>query len=144
MPDSQDEHDLQRFLDAQQAVYSQVLAELRAGRKRSHWIWYIFPQIAGLGHSPTSQFFAIHSLAEARVYLRHPTLGARLRECTQLVLDVSGREIEEILGYPDHLKFRSSMTLFNRAAPEEQLFAAALSKYFEGQPDALTLPQLGE
>lgn len=144
MPEPQDKHDLQRFVDAQQQVYSQVLAELRAGRKRSHWIWFIFPQIAGLGFSPTSQFYAIHSLAEAQAYLAHPMLGPRLRECTELILNVRDRPIDEILGYPDDLKFRSSMTLFNRAAPEETLFADALRKYFEGHPDPLTLKRLGE
>ncbi len=144
MSDSREQHHLQRFLDAQSAVYPQVLAELRAGRKRSHWIWFIFPQIAGLGFSPTSQFYAIHSLVEAQAYLQHPTLGSRLRECTQLVLDVSDRAIDEILGYPDDLKFRSSMTLFHRAAPSEQLFFVALRKYFEAQSDPLTLQKLGE
>jgi uncharacterized protein (DUF1810 family) len=142
--DSQVKRDLQRFIDAQQSVYPQVLAELRVGRKRSHWIWFIFPQIAGLGHSPTSEFYAIHSLAEAQAYLQHPALGTRLRECTQLVLDVHNRTIDEILGYPDDLKFRSSMTLFHQAAPEERLFLAALQKYFEGHPDPLTLKQLGK
>lgn len=134
-----DKHDLQRFVDAQEQVYSQVLAELRAGRKRSHWIWFIFPQIAGLGFSPTSQFYAIRSVAEARAYLEHPVLGARLRECTGLLLDLPERSIEEILGYPDDLKFRSSMTLFHHVAPEEAVFAAALRRFFSGEPDRRTL-----
>jgi uncharacterized protein (DUF1810 family) len=143
MPPSHDSDELQRFLDAQEPVYPQVVAELRAGRKRSHWIWFIFPQIAGLGTSTTSQFYAIRSLGEAQAYLQHPVLGPRLRECTQLVVDVAGHEIGEILGYPDDLKFRSSMTLFDQAAPDEQLFAAALRKYFAGQPDLLTIKRLG-
>src|SRR5690242_12676003 len=100
---------LHRFLDAQERVYDTVLAELRAGRKSSHWIWFIFPQIAGLGHSTMAQQFAITSLDEAKAYLQHPVLGQRLRVCTQLVLDVNGRSAEEIFGYPDHLKFRSCM-----------------------------------
>ena len=111
MSNSPDPYDLQRFVDAQQGVYSQVLSELRAGRKRSHWIWFIFPQIAGFGSSPISQHYAITSLAEARAYLAHPVLGPRLRECTQLLVELADEPIEEILGYPDDLKFRSSMTL---------------------------------
>lgn len=143
MSEPRDPHHLQRFLDAQQAVYPQVLAELRAGRKRSHWIWFIFPQIAGLGSSPISQLYAIRSLAEAQAYLQHPVLGPRLRECTQLVLDVSKGDIDEILGYPDDLKFRSSMTLFACASPGDALFGAALKKYFAGEPDPLTVERLG-
>jgi uncharacterized protein (DUF1810 family) len=138
-----DPYRLQRFLDAQRDIYDGVARELRAGRKRSHWIWFIFPQIAGLGSSPTSQLYAIQSLAEAQAYARHPVLGARLRECAQLVVDVDGRSVEEILPYPDDLKFRSSMTLFSRAIPEEPVFAAALARYFAGEPDKLTLQQLG-
>lgn len=142
MPASSDPHDLQRFVDAQQPVYAQVVAELRAGRKRSHWIWFIFPQIGGLGSSPTSQFYAIRSLAEAKAFLQHPVLGSRLRECTQLVLDVRDRAIDDILGYPDDLKFRSSMTLFAQADPGDRLFASALERYFSGQPDSQTLSRL--
>jgi len=139
---STDPHNLQRFVDAQEPVYSQVLAELRAGRKRSHWIWFIFPQIAGLGSSSTSQLYAIRSLAEAQAYLQHPLLGQRLRECTQLVLSISNRAIDEILGYPDDLKFRSSMTLFAQTNSGDPLFDDALKKYFAGEPDSLTLERL--
>lgn len=113
-----DAHNLQRFLHAQERVYDTVLAELRSGRKTSHWIWFIFPQIAGLGHSAMAQKFAIGSLDEAKSYLQHPILGPRLRACTQLVLDVNGRSAEEIFGYPDYLKFRSCMTLFLAAATD--------------------------
>jgi len=136
MPDI---YNLQRFLSAQERVYDTVLAELRAGRKSSHWIWFIFPQIAGLGHSAMAQQFAIASLDEANAYLEHPVLGQRLRECTQLVLDVNGRSAEEIFGSPDYLKFRSCMTLFMTAATDNTIFNAALDKYFDGQPDQLTL-----
>ena len=129
----------QRFLTAQAHTYHTVLAELRAGRKSSHWIWFIFPQIAGLGHSAMAQQFAIDSLDEAKAYLKHPVLGPRLHECTQLVLDVHGRSAEEIFGYPDHLKFRSCMTLFLTAATDNTLFKNALLKYFDGQPDQKTL-----
>ncbi len=132
-------YNLQRFLTAQERVYDTVLDELRAGRKSSHWIWFIFPQIAGLGRSGTAQQFAIGSLDEAKAYLQHPVLGPRLRECTQLVLDVEGRSAEKIFGYPDYLKFRSCLTLFLTAAPDNALFNAALLKYFHGKPDQLTL-----
>lgn len=134
-----DDYNLQRFLDAQERVYDTVLAELRAGRKSSHWIWFIFPQITGLGHSAMAQQLAIASLDEANAYLEHPVLGQRLRECTQLVLDVNGRSAEEIFGYPDHLKFRSCMTLFLTAATDDTIFNNALLKYFDGKPDQLTL-----
>lgn len=134
-----DVYNLHRFLDAQQPVYDAVLDELRAGRKSSHWIWFIFPQISGLGRSGTAQQFAITSLKEAKAYLQHPILGPRLRACTQLVLNVEGRSAEEIFGYPDHLKFRSCMTLFSIAAPDNALFNAALLTYFHGKPDQLTL-----
>ena len=134
-----DVYNLQRFLDAQKGIYDTVIAELRAGRKSSHWIWFIFPQIAGLGHSGMSQQFAIASLDEAKAYLQHSILGQRLRECTQLVLDVNGRRAEEILGYPDHLKFRSCMTLFLTATTDNTLFKDALVKYFDSKPDQLTM-----
>jgi|SRR6185295_12946604 len=137
-----DRFHLQRFVDAQQPVYAAVLSELRAGRKRSHWMWFIFPQISGLGRSATAQAFAVSSLAEAAAYLAHPTLGPRLRECAALVAGIDGRSIGEIFGYPDDLKFRSSMTLFAQAAPEEPIFAACLQKYFGGQPDPETLTRL--
>lgn len=134
-----DVYNLQHFLDAQERVYDTVLDELRAGRKASHWIWFVFPQIAGLGHSAMAQQFAIGSLDEAKAYLQHPTLGPRLRACTQLVLDVNDRSAEEIFGYPDYLKFRSCMTLFLTAAPDNTIFKDALLKYFDGKPDTLTL-----
>jgi uncharacterized protein (DUF1810 family) len=138
----EDPYDLDRFLSAQAGVFPQVLDELRAGAKRSHWIWFIFPQIKGLGHSPQSEFYGIGSLAEAQAYLRHPHLGPRLVECVQLVLDVKGRTIQQILGYPDDLKFRSSMTLFARADASNPVFQQALDRYFAGQADALTLELL--
>ncbi len=134
-----DEYNLLRFLEAQDHVYGAVLDELRAGKKSSHWMWFIFPQIAGLGHSGMAQTFAITSLAEAKAYLQHPILGPRLRECTQLVLNVDGRSAEEIFGYPDNLKFRSCLTLFMTATTDNKVFKEALLKYFEGKPDALTL-----
>ncbi|HSE74880.1 MAG TPA: DUF1810 domain-containing protein [Dongiaceae bacterium] len=134
--------DLQRFVDAQAPVYGRVCGELRNGRKQSHWMWFIFPQIAGLGHSPMAQRYAISSLAEAKAYLEHPILGPRLRECTRLVLSVEGRSAREILGAPDDMKFRSCLTLFAHAAPEEPLFHDALRKYFYGAFDPLTVEKL--
>ncbi|MEO7863154.1 MAG: DUF1810 domain-containing protein [Nitrospirales bacterium] len=134
-----DDYNLHRFLEAQDHVYDAVLDELRAGRKSSHWMWYIFPQITGLGHSGTALKFAITSLEEAKTYLQHSILGPRLRECTQLVLNVDGRSAEQIFGYPDHLKFRSCLTLFMTAATENKIFKDALLKYFDGKPDTLTL-----
>lgn len=139
-----DAYNLHRFLHAQAPTYHTVLAELRSGRKSSHWIWFIFPQIAGLGHSAMAQQFAIGSLDEAKVYLQHPVLGQRLRECTQLVLDVNGRSADEIFPYPDNLKFRSCITLFMIAATDNALFKNALLKYFDGQPDQLTLDILAQ
>ena len=138
----QDPFNLRRFVDAQRPVIDRVLAELRAGQKRSHWMWYIFPQISGLGSSPMAQKFAISSPAEASAYLDHPVLGPRLRECAELVNAIEGRTIEEIFGYPDHLKFHSSMTLFARAAPDEPAFQTALQKFFAGKLDPLTLDRL--
>ncbi len=134
-----DDYNLQRFLEAQDHIYGAVLDELRAGRKSSHWMWYIFPQITGLGRSRMAQTFAITSLEEAKAYLQHPVLGSRLRECTQLVLDVNGRSAEEIFGYPDNLKFRSCLTLFMTAATENKVFKDPLLKYFDGKPDRSTL-----
>src|SRR5271165_6736305 len=121
-----DRFDLQRFVKAQAPVYARVCAELRAGRKESHWMWFIFPQIAGLGRSPTSVLYALSSLDEAKAYLAHPVLGARLRECAKLVLDVEGRTARQIFGPVDEMKFRSSMTLFMKAAPDELVFAKCL------------------
>ena len=134
--------DLQRFVDAQNPVYERVVAELRAGRKRSHWMWFIFPQIRGLGRSPTAIQYAISGLDEARAYLEHLLLGPRLRQCTGLVLNVEGRSAPEIFGSPDDMKFRSSMTLFAKADPGGDIFVEALHKYFNGVPDRLTLDRL--
>jgi uncharacterized protein (DUF1810 family) len=135
---------LDHFVAAQDGVYEQVLRELKAGRKRSHWMWFIFPQLAGLGSSPMSQRFAISSLEEARGYLAHEVLGPRLRECTRLTLEHADRDINSILGYPDDLKFRSSMTLFAAAAPHEPLFTETLQKFFGGERDPLTLGLLAQ
>lgn len=137
-----DTYDLQRFVEAQQAVYPRVVAELRAGRKRSHWMWFIFPQIEGLGHSAMAQRYAIGSRAEAVAYLEHPLLGPRLRECTRLVNAVADKDIHAILGSPDDMKFKSSMTLFARAAADNADFAAALDKYYGGEFDAATIARL--
>jgi uncharacterized protein (DUF1810 family) len=137
-----DPHDLRRFVVAQDEVFAQVLGELRDGRKRSHWMWFVFPQIQGLGESGMAQRFAISSLAEAEAYLRHPVLGERLREATRLVNLVEGRSITEIFGYPDCLKFRSSISLFARATPDNEVFLEALRKYFGGEPDPQTLQRI--
>ena len=123
-------------------MYKQVLAELRNGQKEGHWMWFIFPQLRGLGHSQMAAAFGIASRQEAEAYLEHPVLGQRLRECTQLVNLVKGRSIDQIFGYPDHLKFRSSMTLFSGLKLYDQVFTDALQKYFGGQPDRLTLERL--
>jgi uncharacterized protein (DUF1810 family) len=139
---SGDNYNLQRFLDAQAPVFDRVLTELRAGRKRSHWMWFIFPQIAGLGSSGMARTFAISGREEAAAYLQHEVLGPRLRQCTDLVNQISARNIDEIFGYPDDLKFHSSVTLFAQVAPSEAVFQAALDKYFAGQPDAATLARL--
>ncbi|MBS0307353.1 MAG: DUF1810 domain-containing protein [Proteobacteria bacterium] len=133
---------LQRFVDAQQDSYQRACAELRVGEKRSHWMWYIFPQIAGLGTSEMAQRYAIASLTEARAYLQHPLLGLRLRECSRLVAAVRDRTIHDIFGYPDDMKFHSCMTLFAQAAPHDDLFRACLEKYFGGRLDAATLARL--
>ncbi len=133
---------LQRFLDAQDGVYEQALAELRAGRKRSHWMWFVFPQIAGLGHSSTAVYYAIADLAEARAYLAHPLLGARLAECAGALLGVTGRTAHEILGSPDDLKLRSSMTLFAQVAGPDSVFRRVLERYYGGEADARTLDLL--
>ena len=133
---------LERFVTAQAQIMPRVLAELGAGRKQSHWMWFIFPQIIGLSHSFRGEYFAIASLDEARAYLAHPLLGPRLKQCTELVLAVDGKSANDIFGAPDDLKFRSSMTLFAKAAPEEKCFRAALKKYFDGKDDVLTLNNL--
>ena len=138
-----DPFDLNRFLSAQASVYGQVLTELRVGQKRSHWIWFIFPQMKGLGSSSHAHFYGIGSLEEAEAYWRHPVLGSRLQECTRLVNQVEKRTIEQILGYPDDLKFRSSMTLFSHASEGAGIFTRALDKYFAGRPDPVTIELLG-
>ena len=130
------------FLDAQASVFKRVLKELKAGRKETHWMWFVFPQLAGLGSSMMAQRFAIDSLDEAAAYLQHPVLGPRLLECTRLVLNTRGTDITAILGYPDGLKFRSCMTLFAQCAPEELLFRAALGHFFGGREDECTLELL--
>ena len=137
-----DSFDLQRFIDAQHPIFEQVLRELRQGRKMGHWMWFIFPQIKGLGSSPMAQRFAISGREEALAYGRHPILGARLRECTRLVNSVEGRTARQIFGQPDDLKFRSSVTLFAEVSGENMPFADALEKYFAGEPDPLTLERL--
>jgi uncharacterized protein (DUF1810 family) len=137
-----DAFQLRRFVEAQEPVFAEVLAELRAGRKASHWMWFVFPQIEGLGHSSTAQYYAIRSLDEAKAYLAHPVLGPRLRECTSLVNAVRGRTASDIFGYPDDLKFRSSMTLFAHAAEDNKEFLNALWRYFAGEFDQATLARL--
>ncbi len=137
-----DPFNLERFVSAQAAVFPQVVAELRAGEKRSHWIWFIFPQMKGLGHSPQSEYYGIGSLEEAAAYLRHPVLGPRLVQCTRLVNQVEKRPIYQFLGSPDDLKFRSSMTLFSRAAEDATVFNDALKKHFGGEGDPLTAEML--
>jgi len=138
-----DSYNLQRFVDAQDPVYDQVRSELRQGCKTSHWMWFIFPQIQGLGHSYLARKFAISSPEEARAYLDHPVLGARLVECTTLVVNVTGRTVDQIFGYPDDLKFHSSMTLFAHTTGDNHIFEDALQKYFGGEHDRLTLEGLG-
>ncbi len=133
---------LQRFVAAQHGVYRIAREELRDGRKRSHWMWFVFPQFKGLGFSPMAQFYALSSLDEARAFLAHPVLGPRLRECVDLVNRIEGRSLFEIFGDPDDLKFCSSMTLFERAAPEEPAFSRALEKFCGGVRDPLTLEKL--
>jgi len=126
-----DPHNLQRFVDAQEETYAAALGELHAGRKRTHWMWFVFPQVTGLGVSSTAQFYAIRSRAEAEASLAHPLLGARLQECARALLAVNGRTAEQIMGFPDHLKLQSSMTLFAALAGPGSPFAAVLEKYYE-------------
>jgi uncharacterized protein (DUF1810 family) len=136
-----DTYDLRRFVDAQRSVYGEVCAELAAGCKRSHWMWFVFPQLKGLGRSATAQHYGIASQAEAQAYWAHPLLGPRLKECTELVLAVDGRSAQQIFGPPDDLKFRSCMTLFARATGEP-VFTRALQKYFDGEADPRTIELL--
>jgi uncharacterized protein (DUF1810 family) len=144
MTDADGPHDLQRFVAAQDPVVDQVREELRAGRKRTHWMWFVFPQVEGLGSSRRARKYAIGSRAEAEAYLAHPTLGPRLRECTGLVNDVEGRSATEIFGSPDDLKFRSSMTLFEAVADESEPFPTALERFYDGDRDPKTLAFLAE
>jgi uncharacterized protein (DUF1810 family) len=140
MPESDDPYHLQRFVAAQDAgrTYDHAAAELRAGRKTSHWMWFVFPQIAGLGYSPTAQLYAITSLDEARAYLAHPVLGARLINCATILTSLTGRTAEQIFGEVDALKLRSSVTLFMHAARSEPVFGQVLDQYFDGEPDSAT------
>ncbi|MFB1298311.1 DUF1810 domain-containing protein [Mycobacterium sp. pW049] len=135
-------YDLDRFVDAQASAYEGALAELRAGSKRSHWIWFVFPQLRGLGRSPTAQRFGIESLDEARAYLAHPVLGPRLRECAEVLAEHAGRSATEILGQPDDVKVRSSMTLFARATDDAEPFRAVLDAFYGGGEDPATVDLL--
>lgn len=137
-----DEFNLARFIEAQEPVYTKVTAELRAGHKRSHWMWFVFPQIAGLGSSEMAQRYAIASEDEAAAYLAHPVLGRRLRECAAIVAALDGPSAHDIFGNPDAMKFRSSMTLFADTAPDEAVFQACIDKYFDGEPDPETLARV--
>jgi uncharacterized protein (DUF1810 family) len=134
---------LERFVEAQNGVYDTALAELRAGHKRTHWMWFIFPQIAGLGHSAMAQRYAIRSSDEAAAYLAHPVLGPRLRACAAAVASHRDRGVDEIFGHPDNLKFHSSMTLFADIAPDEAIFQTCLDQFFDGRADPATLDRLG-
>ena len=138
-----DPHDLARFVDAQRTSYATALAELRSGHKRSHWMWYVFPQLQGLGSSATSQHYAIKSLAEAEGYLRHPQLGPRLHACAEAALAADGLTARDVFGSPDDLKLRSCATLFAQVSPEGSVFHRLLAKYFCGEPDPQTLRLLG-
>jgi uncharacterized protein (DUF1810 family) len=142
MDSAADPFELERFVAAQEPVYRDVIAELRDGRKRSHWMWFVFPQLRGLGGSAMAARYGISSLEEADAYLRHPVLGPRLRECTQLVNGVQGRSIGEIFGSPDDLKLCSSITLFARATDDNEDFIALLDKFYDGRQDELTLQRL--
>ena len=136
---SDDPFDLDRFVRAQASDYERALAEINEGSKRSHWMWYVFPQLAGLGQSPTSQHYAINSVDEARAYLAHPILGPRLMECASAVLDVHDKTAHEIFGSPDDLKLKSSATLFALVSPDDSIFHRVLEKYFGGHADERTL-----
>lgn len=142
MPDTSDPYDLQRFIEAQKPVIEAVKKELRSGRKRTHWMWFVFPQMEGLGSSQKSRRYAISSRAEAQAYLAHPILGPRLRECTELVNSIEGRSANDVFGSPDDLKFRSSMTLFEAVADDPTPFRRALERYYDGEPDSKTLELL--
>lgn len=141
-PRDADPFDLQRFVDAQERVYDTVVDELRNGAKRSHWIWFVFPQLRGLGRSPTAQRYGISSLDEARGYVAHEVLGPRLRECARLVAAIDGRSVDDIFGWPDNLKVRSSMTLFARATDDNAEFRAVLDNFYNGEDDPATVELL--
>jgi len=134
-----DPFNLSRFIDAQEDVYTDVLDELKRGKKTGHWMWFIFPQMEGLGHSPMSERFSISCINEAKVYIEHPVLGPRLLECVALVMKVEGRSAEQIFGYPDDLKFRSCMTLFSIVDEADSIYQCALDRFFDGKPDPKTL-----
>jgi uncharacterized protein (DUF1810 family) len=134
-----DKYDLDRFVQAQNGVYDQALAEIRSGRKQTHWMWFVFPQLAGLGSSPMARTYAMQNLDEAREYLKHPLLGARLRECAEAVVSVSGKSAHEIFGSPDDLKLRSCATLFARVSPENSVFHRIIRQYYRGEPDEKTI-----
>ncbi|NIL84667.1 hypothetical protein RhoFasGS6_02040 [Rhodococcus fascians] len=138
------EYDLQRFVDAQDPVWNVVVKELKAGRKQTHWMWFVFPQLAGLGRSATAQHFGIADLTEAELYLSHEVLGPRLKKAAQLTLAVDGSTVDEIFGYPDNLKLHSSMTLFAEATKGQSIFVEVLQKYFSGEFDGATLDLLDE
>lgn len=142
MATSNDPHDLNRFVEAQRDIYAQTLAELCAGRKRSHWMWFVFPQIAGLGSSAMACRYALRNLDEAQAYLDHPLLGARLRACAEALLAIEGRSAREILGSPDDLKLCSSATLFAQVSPPGSVFQRLLERYYDGPPDPLTLERM--
>jgi uncharacterized protein (DUF1810 family) len=138
-----DPFELSRFVEAQDKIYDRVLAELASGRKRSHWMWFVFPQIEGLGFSSTTQYYSIKSPEEARQYLEHPVLGKRLRECCESILALEGLSVSGIFGYPDDLKLKSSMTLFASVGEGQSVFLRVLDKYFQGTRDERTLALLG-
>ena len=147
MPGSIDVNDpskLNRFIQAQERVYSNVLAELKSGHKTTHWMWFIFPQILGLGHSPTAKLYAIRNLDEASQYLNHSLLGARLLECSETLLGINGRSVTDIFGWPDDLKLKSSMTLFSCVAGSDSVFDEVLNRFFQGEQDTSTLQLLGK
>jgi uncharacterized protein (DUF1810 family) len=137
-----DPHDLQRFVDAQEPVYDTVRSELRAGRKRSHWMWFVFPQLSALGRSATAQRFGISGRAEAQAFLAHPVLGPRLRECSALVAGIRGRTAEQVFGFPDDLKLRSSMTLFAHCSDDSAVFLEVLETFYDGREDPATVQLL--
>jgi uncharacterized protein (DUF1810 family) len=134
-----DDNTLSRFISAHQNIYPHVLKELQNGKKITHWMWFIFPQIEGLGHSSTAKYYSIKSISEAKEYIDHPLLGKRLLECCNIILKIEFRSVEDIFGYPDYLKLKSSMTLFDFVDPEENVFAEVLKKYFAGEEDQKTL-----